>query len=67
MGADLEPWLNFFLGTLARHRERLEAQIEIERGAHEYPPLQGAILEAVREHGTVDTTPTSSAPCTSAR
>ena len=52
--ADLEPWLIFFLGALARLRERLETKIELERGAQDYPPLQRAILEAVREHGTVD-------------
>jgi Fic family protein len=50
----LEPWLDFFLKALRRHRERLEAKIELERQVHDYPPLQQAILEAVREHGTVD-------------
>jgi Fic family protein len=52
--ADLQPWLTFFLGALARLRERLETKIELERGVQDYPPLQQAILEAVREHGTVD-------------
>jgi Fic family protein len=52
--AKIEPWLNFFLRLLVRHRERVEAKMELEREVQEFPPLQRAILETVREHGTVD-------------
>ena len=52
--ANLEPWLNYFLKVLGRHRDRVEAKIDLERQVHDYPPLQRAILEAVREHGSVD-------------
>jgi len=51
--ADLTPWLDFFLDVLDRHRESVEAKIALERQVHDYPPLQRAILEAVREHGNV--------------
>jgi len=52
--ADLEPWLEFFLKVLSRHRERVETKIELERDVLDYPPLQQAILSTVREHGSVD-------------
>ena len=52
--ADLGPWLDFFLTVLGRHRERVEAKIALERQVQDYPPLQRAILETVREHGSVD-------------
>ncbi len=51
--ADLTPWLNLFLEVLDRHRESVEAKIALERQVHDYPPLQRAILETVREHGNV--------------
>ena len=51
--ADLTPWLDFFLDVLDRHRESVEAKIALERQVQDYPPLQRAILEAVREHGDV--------------
>jgi Fic family protein len=54
MDANLEPWLNFFLKMLGRHRERVETKIDLERDVQDYPPLQRAILETVREHGSVD-------------
>ena len=52
--ADLETWLGFFLRVCDGHRERVEAKVALEREARDYPPLQRAILEAVREHGDVD-------------
>mgnify|MGYP001765328224 CR=1 FL=1 len=51
--ADLEPWVRFFLGALSRHRERVEAKLDIERRASDLTALQRSILDAVREHGTV--------------
>jgi Fic family protein len=51
--ADLEPWLVFFLEVLSRHQKRVEAKLTLEKGVLDYPPLQQAILETVREHGTV--------------
>jgi len=50
----LGPWFAFLLGCLVAHRERVENKIALERQASDYPPLQRAILEAVREHGDVD-------------
>jgi len=52
--ADLEPWLDFFLKALGRHRQRVETKIELERQVQDYPPLQRAILETIHEHGNVD-------------
>jgi len=52
--ADLEPWLTFFLGALTEHQRRVEAKLDLERGALDFPPLQQAILQTVREHGSVD-------------
>jgi len=52
--ADLRAWLEFFLQVLDRHRERVEAKLVLEREVRDFPPLQRAILEAVREHGDVD-------------
>jgi Fic family protein len=52
--ADLQPWLEFFLAALERHRTRVETKLTLERDALEFPPLQRQILETVREHGTVN-------------
>jgi len=52
--ARIEPWLNFFLEVLSLHRQRVEAKTELERSATDLPALQKSILQAVREHGTVD-------------
>jgi len=52
--AKLEPWLEFFLGVLERHRERVETKLALERDTLSFPPLQRNILETVREHGTVN-------------
>ncbi len=52
--ADVAPWLLFFLEVLDRHRRRVETKLELERADEAYPPLQQAILAAVREHGSVD-------------
>jgi Fic family protein len=51
--ADLSPWIRFFLEAMTRHRERVEAKIDLERRSLDLTPLQRAILDAVREHGTV--------------
>lgn len=51
-GADLEPWMTFFLDSLRRHAVRVAAKIDLERGALDLPPLQRSILETVRDHGT---------------
>jgi Fic family protein len=51
---NLEPWLEFFLEVLDRHRERVEVKVELEKQTVDYPPLQRSILETVREHGTVN-------------
>jgi Fic family protein len=50
--ADLNPWLEFFSGCVARHAERVEAKLDVERRSFEFSPLQKAIVEAIREHGT---------------
>ena len=50
--ADLESWLVFFLDCLVHQSERVAAKIDLERRALEFSPLQRAILETVREHGT---------------
>jgi len=52
--SDLEPWLDYYLDVLDDHRERVEAKLELERGAAAQSPLQRRILEVVREHGDVD-------------
>jgi Fic family protein len=51
--ADLSPWIRFFLEAMDRHRERVEVKIDLERRSLDLTPLQRAILDAVREHGTV--------------
>lgn len=48
------PWLDYFLGILDRQRERLELKLALERGHADLTPLQRTILDAVREHGSVD-------------
>ena len=49
----IEPWLEFCVRALDRHRERVDLKIALEQRANDFPPLQKAILQAVREHGTV--------------
>ncbi len=51
--ADLSPWIRFVLEAMDRHRERVEAKIDLERRTLDLTPLQRGILDAVREHGTV--------------
>jgi Fic family protein len=51
--ATLEPWIEFFVKTLDRHREKVDIKIALEQRTHTLPPLQQAIIETVREHGTV--------------
>jgi len=52
--ADFSPWLDYFMELLDRHRDRVEAKVNLERDASELSPLQQRILDTVREHGTVD-------------
>ena len=52
--ADFKPWLDYFMTLLDRHRERVDAKIALESGSRSMTPLQQAIVETVREHGTVD-------------
>jgi Fic family protein len=52
--ANPRPWLEFFAEVVDRHRQRVEVKSRLERDVYEYAPLQRAILETVREHGTVD-------------
>lgn len=51
--ATIDPWIEFFVKVLDRHREKVDLKIALEQRTHAFPPLQQAILEAVREHGTV--------------
>jgi Fic family protein len=51
--ANVEPWIEFFVKVLDRHREKVDVKIALEQRTHAFPPLQQAILETVREHGTV--------------
>ena len=51
--ARVEPWIEFFVTALDRHRERVDLKIALEQRTNSFPPLQQAILETVREHGTV--------------
>jgi len=52
--ADLEPWLDFFMDRLQDQSSRVAAVVEEERRAGRFSPLQRAIVEAVREHGTAE-------------
>ncbi len=51
--ANIEPWIDFVVEVLDRHRERVEGKLDLESEAVTYPPLQQAILQTVQEHGTV--------------
>ena len=50
--ADLTPWLQYHLEAVHALTLRLQAKIDLERRASELPPLQRAILDTIREHGT---------------
>ena len=50
--ADLAPWMDFFLGSMVRQTERVQAKMDLERRGLEFSPLQRTIVETVREHGT---------------
>ena len=52
--ANPRPWFEFFAEVVDRHRQRVEVKARIERGVFDFAPLQRAILDTVREHGTVD-------------
>lgn len=49
----VQPWIEFIVRVLDRHRERVDIKVALEQRTLSFPPLQQAILEAVREHGTV--------------
>ena len=51
--AQIEPWIEFCVRALDRHRERVDLKLALEQRTHSFPPLQQAILDAVRQHGTV--------------
>ena len=51
--AEIAPWLSFFSQVLDRQRERLDVQLALNENAQTLPPLQAAILNTVRENGTV--------------
>jgi hypothetical protein len=50
--ADISPWISFFIGSLQALTTRLQAKLDLESRARELPPLQRAILDAIRENGT---------------
>lgn len=50
--ADISPWIDFFLAVLDEHCERVGSKIGLERRALAFSPLQRAIVDTVREHGT---------------
>lgn len=51
---DWQPWVEYFLDTLKRHKDRLERKIERERVLlGDLPELSLRILELAREHGRV--------------
>lgn len=52
--ADLRPWLATWLAALDEHHETLERSMELEQASASLSPLQRSILDAVREHGSVD-------------
>jgi Fic family protein len=52
--ADLRIWLTFFLDGLVLHSERVASLADTERRATEFSPLQRAILDTARKHGTVE-------------
>jgi Fic family protein len=52
--AEIGPWLDYFSEILDRHRSRAESKLRREPQATDLSPLQAAILDAVREHGSVD-------------
>ena len=50
--ADISPWISFFIESLQALTTRLQAKLDVESRARELPPLQRAILDAIRENGT---------------
>jgi hypothetical protein len=50
--ADISPWISFFIESLHALTTRLQAKLDLESRARELPPLQRAILDAIRENGT---------------
>lgn len=51
--ASVEPWIEFCVRAIDRHRERVDLKIALEQQTKRFPPLQKAILDTIREHGTV--------------
>lgn len=52
--ADLEPWVDSFVGLVARMSDRLRTKLELERDLLNFSPLQQSILHSIWEHGNVD-------------
>lgn len=52
--SDLAPWLDFFMERLREQAEAVRRVLEAERHAETFSPLQRAIVETVREHGTAE-------------
>lgn len=50
--ADLDPWMHFFLQSVEALVTRLQAAMAVEERARALPPLQRAIIETIREHGS---------------
>lgn len=52
--ADLQPWLTYLMDALDQHAGEVSALVSSEREATEFSPLQRAIVEIVRRHGTAE-------------
>lgn len=52
--ADLEPWLTYCMDVLDQHAGEVSALVAAEREATEFSPLQRAIVDIVRRHGTAE-------------
>ncbi len=50
-GADVRPWIHFFLDSLQLHAQRARSSLEEEHKKLEFTPLQRKIVEALHEHG----------------
>lgn len=51
---DWQPWVQFFLRSLQKQKQRLETKVERERTAVSVmPALSSKILELIKEHGRV--------------
>ncbi len=52
--ANLEPWLDYFLGALIEQAGRLRQAVAFENRALDLSPLQQQVLRTLREHGTAN-------------